>query len=232
MRNSKLLTEVIGNCILALMLEHKASRCPLRRLLIEGSLCFPDLRVSRFTDSSQNFLGCRDVRQSFANSPPALAPIGIHKQSSIQCDVFPFHTTTRVYQAIRANYPRTRVTQDGELAVHDLLPHRKRMLAVVHAESYKAGTKRIEFLAMTRELAQLACAVGSPIAPIEDQQYTFAALGRKPKVFAVLVPQGKLRRALANSGRSLWSRQDLGSAKCGKQQKGGNSGSPGHPHGS
>ena len=88
------------------------------------------------------------------------------------------------------------------------------MLAIVHAESYEMSIKRIEFLAVTRELAQLACAVGSPIAPIEDQQHTFAAQGREPKIFAVFVLQGKLRRRLAYGGKSLWSRQDLRRAKC------------------
>jgi hypothetical protein len=182
--------------------------------LIRQLPCFLDSWMSRFTDACENFFGRGDVGQSFADSAPAFASIGIDQQRGIQSDVLAFHSTARVNQAIGANYPGARIAQGSELTVHYLLPDRKCMLAIVHTQGYYPRIEKIKFFAVTRELAQLAHAVGSPVAAVEDQQHALTAQRRKAKRFAVFVLQGKLWRGLANCGRSMWSGQDLGCGKC------------------
>lgn len=87
------------------------------------------------------------------------------------------------------------------------------MLAIVHTEGDETGIKRSKFLAVTRELAQLTRAVGSPISAIKDQQHTLTALRCKRKSLAVFVLQSEIRRKLASCGGNLWSGQNLGCAE-------------------
>ncbi len=49
------------------------------------------------------------------------------------------------------------------------------MLAVVNADGYKTRVNGIELFLVTRELAQLARTVGSPVPAIEDQEHAFTA---------------------------------------------------------
>lgn len=78
-------------------------------------------------------------------------------------------------QAIGPNYPRTRVAQDSEPAVHNALPDLRCVLSIVNANSYHASVEGFELFCVPRELAQLARAVGSPVAAIEDQEHALAA---------------------------------------------------------
>jgi hypothetical protein len=106
------------------------------------------------------------------------------------------------------------------LAVHNLLPDKKRVLTVINTDGYKTRVGRIELFLVARELAQLARAVGSPVPAIEDQEHAFATQRPKAKDLAVLVLQGEVRRWLASSGSDLWLRQDLRrSGKPREQQK-------------
>jgi hypothetical protein len=83
------------------------------------------------------------------------------------------------------------------------------VLAVINANSYKASVEGVELFRMPRELAQLACAVRSPVPPIENQKHASATHWRKTNGFAVLVLECKVWRRLALSGSDLGPRQDL-----------------------
>jgi hypothetical protein len=104
---------------------------------------------------------------------------------------------------------RTRVTQDGEATVHNGVPDKERVLAVVNADGYKTGVEGVELFRMPRELAQLASAVRSPVPPIENQEHASATQRRKTNGSAVLVLECKVWRWLAHSGSNLGTGQDL-----------------------
>jgi len=106
---------------------------------------------------------------------PAFPAIVVHQQTSVQRDVSSFHARTGVDQPIGPNYPGAGIAQDGELAADNLLPHETRVLAVVNADGYKTGVEGIELFYVPRELAQLACAIGSPVPAIKDQEHAFAS---------------------------------------------------------
>ena len=76
--------------------------------------------------------------------PPALAAINIHEQCCIQRDVVSFHASAAMQQAVGANYLGTGVAQDSELAVHDAVPNKKSVLAVVNADGYNTGVEGVE----------------------------------------------------------------------------------------
>ena len=101
--------------------------------------------------------------------------IEIYEQCGIQRNVLTLHACTGVQQAIGPNYPRTRVAQDSEPAIHNALPDLRGVLSIVNANSYHASVERFELFCVPRELAQLARAVGSPVAAIEDQEHALAA---------------------------------------------------------
>lgn len=54
------------------------------------------LPCCRFADACQNLFGGGQIRERFADPPPALAPINIHEQSGIQRDVLSLHASARV----------------------------------------------------------------------------------------------------------------------------------------
>jgi hypothetical protein len=95
------------------------------------------------------------------------------------------------------------------LTVHNAVPDKERVLAVVNADGYKTGVEGVELFRMPRELAQLARAVRSPVPPIEDQEHTSGAHLHKANGFAVLVLERKVWRCLALGGSDLGPRQDL-----------------------
>jgi len=83
------------------------------------------------------------------------------------------------------------------------------VLAVINANSYEASVEGVELFRMPRELAQLACAVRSPVPPIENQEHASATHWRKANGFAVLVLECKVWRWLAHRGSNLGTGQDL-----------------------
>lgn len=83
------------------------------------------------------------------------------------------------------------------------------MLAVVNADGYQAGVEGVELFCMLRELAQLASAVRSPVAAIENQENSSATHRRKADGFAVLVLKCKVWCGLPLGGRDLWLGQNL-----------------------
>jgi len=119
--------------------------------------------------------GGGEIGERFADPPPTHAPIDIHQQSGVERDVFSAHASSRVQQAIRPNHPSFGIAQNRELVVYNLLPDEKRVLTIVSADGYNTRVCGIEFFSVTRELAQLAGAVGSPVSAIEDQQHAFTA---------------------------------------------------------
>jgi hypothetical protein len=58
--------------------------------------------------------------------------------------------------------------------VHDAVPDNERVFAVINTDSNNSCIEGIEFLRVLRELAQLACAVRSPVPPKENQEHAFA----------------------------------------------------------
>lgn len=125
----------------------------------------------------------------------------------------------------------SRVTQDGELAIYDAVPDLECMLPIIHADRYKTRVEGSKFFGVPRELAQFACAVGSPVPTVEDQEHPLAAQRREVKSPVALVPEGKIR------SRLTFCRNDLGPGQyllCrdnpGQQQDGSdlNQNSPGH----
>ena len=93
--------------------------------------------------------------------------------------------------------------------VHDAVPDNERVFAVINADSNNPCVEGVEFFRMLRELAQLACAVRSPVPPIENQEHTFAAHRRKTDGFTMLVLERKIWRRLTLGGSDLRPRQDL-----------------------
>jgi hypothetical protein len=93
--------------------------------------------------------------------------------------------------------------------VHDAVPDNERVFAVINTDSNNSCVEGMEFLRVLRELAQLACAVRSPVPPIETQEHASATQWRKTNGFAVLVLKCKVWRRLALSGSDLGPRQDL-----------------------
>jgi hypothetical protein len=83
------------------------------------------------------------------------------------------------------------------------------VLAVVNADGYQTGIEGIELFCMLRELAQLASAVRSPVAAIENQEDSLAAHCRKANGFAVLVLKCKVWCGLPFGGSDLWLGQNL-----------------------
>lgn len=59
--------------------------------------------------------------------------------------------------------------------VHNAVPDKERVFAVVNADSNNPCVEGVKFFGMLRELAQLAGAVRSPVAPIENQKHALAA---------------------------------------------------------
>lgn len=85
------------------------------------------------------------------------------------------------------NHSGTGVTQYCELPVDNFVPNQERVLAIIHTDSQHACVQRIELLSVLRELAQLPCTIGSPIAPVEDEEHTFTAQGIEVKTASVLI---------------------------------------------
>ncbi len=78
-------------------------------------------------------------------------------------------------QSIGADHLSRRVAQDRELAVDNFLPDQTGVLTVIYTDCHNPRIQRIEVFFVPRELAQLARAVGSPVAAIEDQEHALAA---------------------------------------------------------
>jgi len=78
-------------------------------------------------------------------------------------------------QSIGADHLSRRVAQDRELAVDNFLPDQTGVLTVIYTDCHNPRIQRIEVFFVPRELAQLARAVGSPVAAIEKQEHTLAA---------------------------------------------------------
>jgi hypothetical protein len=83
------------------------------------------------------------------------------------------------------------------------------VLAVVNADRYQTGVESVELFCMLRELAQLASAVRSPVAAIEDQENPIATHRRKADAFTVLVLKCKVWCGLPLGGSDLWLGQNL-----------------------
>jgi hypothetical protein len=141
-------------------------------------------------------------------------PIEIYEECGIQRNVLSLHACTGVQQAIGPNYPRTRVAQDRELAVHNALPDFQCVLAVVNANSDQTCVEGFEISCVPRELAQLARAVRSPVSPIEDQEHAFAAHRRQADGLTVFVLEDEVRRRLARRRRDLRPGQVLAGGPC------------------
>jgi hypothetical protein len=109
---------------------------------------------------------------------------------------------------------RTGIAQNGELSVHDVLPDFQRVLAVVNANSDQMCVERFELSYVPRELAQLACAVGSPVSAVEDQEHALAAQRREADGLTVFVIKDEVRRRLAHRKRDLWPGQVLARGQC------------------
>lgn len=130
--------------------------------------CFADMFHSLFRGG--------EIRERFADMPPAFPSVNLHEHSRVERDISPVHATTGVHYSVGANDSSTGIAQDGELAVYNLVPHHAPLLAVINADRHQAGVERLKLFCMPRELAQLGGAVGSPIAAIEDQQDALAVL--------------------------------------------------------
>jgi hypothetical protein len=83
------------------------------------------------------------------------------------------------------------------------------VLAAVNADGYQTSIESVELFCMLRELAQLASAVRSPVAAIENQQNSPATHCRKANSFAVLVLKCKVWCRLALGGSDLGLGQNL-----------------------
>jgi hypothetical protein len=141
-------------------------------------------------------------------------PVEIYEECGIQRNVLSLHACTGVQQAIGPNYPRTRVAQDSEPAVHNALPDLRCVLSIVNANSYHASVEGFELFCVPRELAQLARAVGSPVAAIEDQEHAFAAHRRQADGLTVFVLEDEVRSRLAHRRRDLRPGQVLAGGPC------------------
>jgi hypothetical protein len=89
------------------------------------------------------------------------------------------------------------------------------MFAVVNADGYQTGIECVKPFCVLRELAQLASAVRSPEAAIENQQNSPATHCRKANSFAVLVLKCKVwcglplgRCDLGLGQNLLWNRKN------------------------
>ena len=120
-------------------------------------------------DVFHSFFGSREIREGFADVPPAFPPVNIHEQSRVQRDVSSLHATTGVHQPERANDSSARIAQHGELAVYNLFPDHARLLGIVDADRNEARVEGLKLFCMPRELAQLGGAIRSPVAAIKDQ---------------------------------------------------------------
>ena len=78
-------------------------------------------------------------------------------------------------QSIGADHLSRRVAQDRKLAVDNFLPDQTGVLTVIYTDRHNPRIQRIEVFFVPRELAQLARAVGSPVAAIENKQNALAA---------------------------------------------------------
>ena len=78
-------------------------------------------------------------------------------------------------QSVGADDLSRRVAEDRELVVDNFLPDQKGVLTVIYTDCHNPRIQRIEVFFVPRELAQLARAVGSPVAAIENKQNALAA---------------------------------------------------------
>ncbi len=86
-----------------------------------------------------------------------------------------FFPSTGMDQSIGTNHLSLRVAQDRKLAVDNFLPDQTGVLTVIYTDRHNPRIQRIEVFFVSRELAQLARAVGSPVAAIENKQNALAA---------------------------------------------------------
>ena len=78
-------------------------------------------------------------------------------------------------QAISTDHLSHRIAQYREPAVDNFLPDQTGVLTVIYTDRHNPRIQRIEVFFVPRELAQLARAVGSPVAAIENKQNALAA---------------------------------------------------------
>ena len=95
------------------------------------------------------------------------------------------------------------------MAVHDLVPHQPSVLRVVGADGDDTRADGVELFSMSRELAQLAGAIGSPMSAIKDQKHAFTTERGETIILAELVLQHEIRRRFALRRSNLRPGQDL-----------------------
>jgi hypothetical protein len=93
--------------------------------------------------------------------------------------------------------------------IYNAVPDKERVLAVVNADGYQTGIEGVKLFCVLRELAQLASAVRSPVAAIENQENPLATHRREANGFAVLVLKCKIWCRLPLGGSDLWLGQNL-----------------------
>ena len=210
-------TATVKNQVINLTLWHSHS-IPSSFLILRSGLltaCFALLQ--RVSNAFQRFLGCRQVGERLADPPPQLAAMLIDQQRCIQRDVLPA-SSGGMDQPILADNPRTGIAQHGELAVHDLIPHLSRMLLIIDTDGKQAHAELLELVVVLREPAQLARAIGSPIAAIEDHQRWFSAQRRKLQRLSPLVLECEIGSELTLCGCNLRLGQPLRRRGSSKQQ--------------
>lgn len=121
-------------------------------------------------------------------------------------------------QPILADNPRTGIAQHGELTLHDLIPHLSCMLLIIDTDGKQAHPELLELVVVLRELAQLARAIGSPMAAIEDHQRWFSPQRRKPQRLSPLVRECEVGSELTLRGCDLRLGQSLGPDRGSQQQ--------------
>ena len=135
--------------------------------LLPYSLLVFEYLAWRFPNSFQSLFGTRKIWESLTDSAPTFLAIHIHEKSCVQCNVISAYACSRVQDTIGTDYPSSRITQDRILPVCDLLPYLSCMRGIVSADGYDSCVECSKLLLVLRELAQLMCAIGSPISAIE-----------------------------------------------------------------
>src|SRR5438046_10459732 len=95
-------------------------------------------------------------------------------------------------QSIGADHLSPRVAQDRKLAVDNFLPDQTGVLTVIYTDRHNPRIQRLEVFFVSRELAQLARAVGSPVAARDNQQNALAAERGEANRSAGLILQGEI----------------------------------------
>lgn len=154
-----------------------------------------------------------------ADVPPELAPIDFDEQRCVQGDVVSILPRAAMKEAVRSNHAGARVAQDRELAVDNGIPHEASVLPIIDADGDEARIEGDELVCVSRELAQFAGAIRSPIPSIEDQKQALPTHGCQMKRLAMFVFKSEIRSGFAGSRSDLWPREDLLTQSDTRKQK-------------